>query len=95
MNSLSQSHTIDFGSPFLQYQWSKHSTAIFLAVNVVTVGISWMSDPSQSVMEQIMLNPSSKGRGPTKSIATLSPLLSGTGKGCNGPAGLVVLDLFF
>ena len=95
MNNLSWSHIIVVGSPFSQYQWLKNSSAICSAVNVVTVGINYMSEPSRSVIKQIILNLLSNGKGPTKSIATLSPLSSGTGKGCNGPAGLVVHDLFF
>ena len=80
MNNLSQSHIIVIGSPFSQYQWSKNSSAICSTVNIVTVGINCMSEPRWSVIEQIILNPLSNGKGPTNSIATLSPLSSGTGK---------------
>ena len=95
MDNLSQSHIIVVGSPFSQYQWLKNNSTICSTTKVVTIGTNCMSEPSQSVIEQIILNPSSNGKGPTKLIATLSPLLSGTGKGCNGPAGLVIHDLFF
>ena len=78
------------GSPFLQYKWLKNKSAIALAISVEMVGTSWISDPRRLVIEQIMLNPPSIGSGPVKSMVTLSPHSSGTGKGCNGPGGFVV-----
>ena len=59
----------------------------------VRVGAICMSDPSQSVIVKIQLNPSSSGSGPTKSIATEAPHSLGTSNGCNGPLGLDVKDL--
>ena len=94
MNSLSQLQTIVSGSPFSQNQWLKNNRAIPPAVSVETVGTSWMSKPKWSVIEQTMSKLLLTGRGPTKLIAMLSPCLSGMGKGCNSPAGLVVLNFF-
>lgn len=53
-----------------------------------------MLAPSLSVMVTIMSKPSLEGRGPMKSMATESNLLSGTGRGCSGPGTLAVVDLF-
>lgn len=93
MNNLSQSEMISEGRPFSQYQLSKNRVASFSAVMSVHVGISLTSEPRQSVMVSRQLKPSSSGSGPIKSIAILSPHSSGIGRGCKGPAGLVVLDL--
>ena len=85
---------MSFGKPFSQYQWVKNSRASSSAVMVVQVGIIRMSEPSLSVIDKIQLKLSSSGRGPMKSIATLSPRSSGIGRGCRGPVGFRVEDLF-
>jgi len=54
----------------------------------------WTSELSLSVIVRIQSNPLSTGNGPIKHIATLSPRASGIGRGCKGPAGLLVADLF-
>lgn len=89
MKSLSRTETILSGSPFSQYQWSKKREARASAVKSVQVGISRTSDPRRSVIVSRQLKPLSRGKGPTKSIATLSRRLSGIGSGCRGPAGLL------
>ena len=95
-NSLSRSETIfrAGGRLFSQYQWSKKRQAIFSAVRDVVLGMIRMSEPRRSVKITMELYPSSSGSGPTKSMATESHLSSGTGKGCKGPIGLDVSDLF-
>ena len=93
MNSLSQSEMISTGSLFLQYQCSKNRPASRLADKSILVGIIWMSAPSLSVVVRIQSIPLSVGKGPIKSIATLSPRLFGTGKGCKGLGRFVVGDL--
>ncbi len=80
--------------PSIQYQFSKKTVASFSAVMLVQVGISLTLEPSLSVIVKRQLNPSSSGRGPIKSIVMLFPHSSGIGRGCSGPAGFVVLDLF-
>ena len=57
------------------------------------VGIIQISEPSQSVMDKIQSTFLSKGNGLMKLIATLSPWVSGMGRGCKGPVGLCVEDL--
>ena len=93
MNNLSLSDTISAGNPFSQYQCLKNRDANDSALMSVLVSTIRISDPSWSVIVSIQLNPSSLGRGPTKSIVTEDPLSSGTGRGCNGPHGLLVRDL--
>ena len=93
INNLSLSDTISVGKPFSQYQFLKNSDANASAVMSVRVGTMCISDPNRSVIVRIQLKPSSSGSGPTKSIATDDPLSSGTGRGCNGPRGLIVCDL--
>ena len=91
---LSQSDIILSGRPFLQYQCLKKSSANFSAESVVVVGMIHMSDPRWSVNVMKLLYPSSRGSGPTKSMATESHLLLGTGRGCSRPIGFDIVDLF-
>ena len=60
----------------------------------VLEGIMQTSEPRRSVREVIWLKPESGISGPMKSIVTESPQASGIGKGCNGPQGFDVADLF-
>src|ERR1700761_7116833 len=92
--SLSWSETMSSGRPFSQYHSLKNICASSSAVNVVFVGMMWMSEPDLSVKVTMLLEPSSGGSGPMKSIATESQRWSGTGSGCSGPTGFVVRDLF-
>ena len=85
---------MSLGRPFLQYQWLKNRSARFLAVMSVHVGMIHTSDPSRLVIERIQSKRLSRGRGPIKSMATLSPWSSGIGRGCKEPAGFLVDDLF-
>jgi len=93
MNSLSQSETMLLGRPFSQYHLLKNMPARCSAVILVQVSTNWISLPSWSVKVTIQFMPSSSSSGPMKSIATESPCLSGTGRGCNSPYGLIVADL--
>ena len=86
--------SLSLGRLFLQYQWSKNRSARFSAIMSVCVGMIHTSDPGRSVIERIQSKPSSRGRGPIKSMATLSPQSSGIGSGCKEPAGFLVDDLF-
>ena len=52
-----------------------------------------MSAPKRSVMVTSVLYPWSSGSGPTKSIVTESPRLSGAGTGYSRPAGAIIGDL--
>jgi hypothetical protein len=92
--SLSWSETISYGSPFLQYQWSKNNPAKCSAEILSLHGTRWMSALSLSVIETIILKPLSLGNSLMKSMATKSPRTSGTGRGCKGPVVAVVFDLF-
>lgn len=92
--SSSLSEIMSRGNPFLQYQCVKNNSAKASAVNVVVVGIIHMSDPNQSLMVRIVLNLPSFSKGPMKSIVTELQHPLGTGRGCNGPRGFVVQDLF-
>lgn len=91
--SLSLSETKLRGKPLLQYQLSNTSRATSSAKASVQVGMIWMSEPRQSVIVKMQLEPWSLGRGPMKSSATLSPCSSGIGSGCNSPGAFVVHDL--
>ena len=71
------SDIISSGSPFLQYQCLKKRSANFSAVSNVVIGIILMSDLSLLVNVTRLLYPSSRGNGPTKSIATELQQLSG------------------
>ena len=77
-------------SPFLQYHSSKSTTATSAAVAVECIGASRISAPRRSVMVSMVSFPPSSRSGLTKSKATASKRASGTGRGCNGPVGLVV-----
>jgi len=94
MNNVSWSLIISSGQPFSQYHLLKKMYMNSLVLMSDLHANSCMSAPSLSVMLTIALNPSSLGRGPTKSMATESNLLSGIGRGCKGPARLEVLALF-
>ena len=93
-NSLLRLETMFSGKPFSQYQLSKNKIAKSSAEMSVWVGTILTLAPKRSVMERIQLNPKSSLSGPMKSIAIDWPCSSRTGRGCNGPGGLVVGDLF-
>jgi hypothetical protein len=81
VNSLSLSEMISSGRPFLQYHSSKKMVASSSAVRLDRVGIIRMSEFKRSVIVRIQSKPESIGRGPMKSMATLSPRDSGMGSG--------------
>jgi hypothetical protein len=83
------------GSPFSWYQLLKNKSARSSAEIVVRVGMRQISEPRQSVIVKMQSQPSSMGSGLIKSMATLSPHLSGMGKGWSGPVGLQVEELLW
>ena len=93
VNSLSQSEIISDSKLFSQYNLSKNRHASFLGVMSVWEATSWMLLPKQSVKVIMQLLLSSSGSSPINSMATESPCLSGTVRGCNRPYGFIVDDL--
>ena len=94
MKSLSRSEIILSGMPFSQYHLVKKRCTSSSTFWDMVHRINLTSAPSLSVNVSKQSKPSSGGEGPMKSMATESPQLSGTGRGCKGPIGLVVKDLF-
>jgi len=93
-NNLFLSLTMSSGRLFSQYHRSKNCAENGSAAMSVLDGVMCMSAPRKSVIVTMQLKPSSSGQGPIKSIAMELPCSSGMGRGCSGPAGLVVLLLF-
>ena len=91
---LSQSEMISLGNLFSQYQWLKNKTARSSVVMSVQVGIIWLLEPRWSVIDRMQSKLPLSGKGPIKSVAMLSSWSSGIRRGCKGPEGLCVLDLF-
>ena len=72
---------ISLGRPFSQYQLLKNSRVRSSVLMSTQVGIILMSKLTHSVIVRMQLKPSSRGRGPMKSSAMLSPQSLGIGRG--------------
>ena len=92
--SLLWSLTMLRGRPFSQYQYSKNWPASSSTLRSSQQGMRQMPENKQSVIVKIQSLSLSISKGSMKSIMMLSPWLSGTSKGCKGPGGWVVQDLF-
>ena len=78
------------GQPFSQNHLSKKMVANSLAVMFMLQEAIWISALNLSVMVTIASKLLSLGSGSTKLIVTELNHLSGTDKGCSGPAGFTV-----